>query len=139
MRGCSLKNRLRSDQWDGVVVSSKKLAEILIDGGLAQLGDALLNFAFSMALTERTGKPTGTRVPDKILAQAAVEAGLRENLPRRVNRGDVANSLEALVGSVWLEKLISLDEIITCLKAESLDPSQNFVQLARLAITRIRK
>ena len=120
-------------------MSNMKLAEILTDNGLAQLGDSLLNFAFSMALTERTGKPTGARVLDKTLAEAAVKAGLREKLPRRVNRGDVANSLEALLGYVWMEKLISLDEIIVCLKAESLDPSENFRQLANLAVARIRK
>lgn len=120
-------------------MTGKSLQAILTDSGLAQLGDALLNFAFSMALTEKTGKPTGTRVSDRILAEAAVRAGLRENLPRRVNRGDVANSLEALLGFVWMEKLISLEEIIACLRAESLDPSQNFSQLAGLAIARIKK
>ena len=120
-------------------MSGRKLSSILTDNGLAQLGDALINFAYSMALTDKTGKPTGTRVSDKTLADAAVRAGLRENLPRRVNRGDVANSLEALLGYVWIEKLISLDEIVNCLKADSLDSSQNFSQLASLAIARIRK
>ena len=125
---------------DGSVeVTVKNLQAILTDSGLAQLGDALLNFAFSMALTEKSGRPTGTRVLDKTLAEAAVKAGLRENLPRRVKRGDVANSLEALLGFVWIEKLITLDEIVTCLKAESLNPSMNFVQLADLALTRMKK
>lgn len=120
-------------------MTGTNLQAIVTDSGLAQLGDALLNFAFSMALTEKTGKPTGTRVSDRILAEAAVRAGLRDDLPRRVNRGDVANSLEALLGFVWMAKLISLEEIIECLKTESLDPSQNFSQLASLAISRIRK
>lgn len=120
-------------------MTSKSLKAILTDTGLAQLGDALLNFAFSMALTEKNGRPTGTRVLDKTLAEAAVRAGLREYLPRRVNRGDVANSLEALLGFVWIEKLITLDEVVVYLKAETPRTSTNFVELARLALGRVKK
>lgn len=115
------------------------LRAIVTNTGLAQLGDALLNFAFSMALTEKNGRPTGTRVSDRTLAEAAVEVGLREYLPKRVNRGDVANSLEALLGFVWIGKLITLEEVVTCLKAESLKPSMNFARLADLALARMEK
>ena len=120
-------------------MTGKSLQTILSDNGLAQLGDALLNFAFSMALTERNGRPIGTRVLDKTLAEAAVEAGLREYLPRRVNRGDVANSLEALLGFVWIEKRITLDEVVACLKAESPSPSINFAHLAGVALARLEQ
>ena len=117
----------------------RRLSEILTDARLAQFGDSLLNFAFSLALTEKQGHPTGTKVSDKTLAEAAVKAGLRQHLPRRVGRGEVANSLEALLGSVWLRKLITLDEIITCLKTETITPVQNFADLAALALTRMQK
>ena len=115
----------------------QSLTMILTDHGLAQLGDALLNFAFSLALTGREGKPRGARVPDKTLAEAAVKAGLRRHLPRRTARGDVANSLEALLGFIWLKKLMTLDEILECLKADKLDNSQNFAELAELALARL--
>ena len=82
----------------------QNLTRILTSKGLAQFGDALLNFAYSLALTETIGRPRGTRVPDKVLAEAAVKAGLRKYLPRRVGRGEVANGLEALIGHLWLEK-----------------------------------
>jgi Ribonuclease III len=117
----------------------RPLADILTDSGLAQFGDALMNFAFSLALTQMIGNPKGTKIPDKILADAAVKAGLRKLLPRRIGRGDVANSFEALLGHVWLRKLLTLDEIVECLKHESLDPSQNFVQLAELALARMKE
>jgi Ribonuclease III len=117
----------------------QRLTNILIDGGLAQFGDALLNFAFSLALTKMHGNPTGTKIPDKVLADAAVKAGLRKFLPRRVGRGDVANGFEALLGHLWLEKLLTLDEIVECLKRESIDHSQNFVQLAELALERMKE
>ena len=115
------------------------LTKILTDKGLAQFGDALLNFVYSLAITEKTNKPRGTKVPDKILAEAAVKAGLRKHLPRRVSRGEVANGLEALLGFAWLQNLMTLDEYVTCLKAESIAPSENFARLAELVVLRLEK
>lgn len=115
------------------------LARVLTDKGLAQFGDSLINFAYSLALTEATGRARGTKVADKVLAEAAVKAGLRKLLPRRVGRGEIANSLEALLGHSWLVKLITLDEVVSCLKDDSyLIPSENFARLAELALARLR-
>src|SRR5713226_7538819 len=117
----------------------KDLARILTDKGLAQFGDSFLNFAYSLAVTTSTGKPRGFKVQDKVLAEAAVKAGLRKLLPRRVGRGEVANSLEALLGHCWLEKRVNLDEVVTCLKDTTiLIPSENFARLAELALTRLK-
>jgi len=107
--------------------------------GFAQFGDALLNFAYSLALTETTGKPKGARVPDKTLAEAAVKTRLRKHLPRRVGRGDIANGLEALLGYSWLQKNLTIDEIVACLKSESLIPADNFARLAEMALSRLEK
>jgi Ribonuclease III len=120
-------------------MNDEDLARILTDTGLAQFGDALLNFAYSIVLTETTGRPRGTKVQDKILADAAATAGLRKRLPRRVGRGDVANSLEALLGHVWLQKMITLEEIVSCLKTENPDPSKNFSVLAGVALSKLRR
>ena len=120
-------------------MNDEDLDKILTDTGLAQFGDSLLNFAYSIALTETNGQPRGTKVPDKILADAAAKAGLRKRLPRRVGRGDVANSLEALLGHVWLQKMITLEEIVSCLKTENLDPSKNFSTLVDLALSKLRQ
>jgi ribonuclease III-like protein len=121
------------------MLDDQNLPGLLTDKGLAQFGDALLNFAFSLALTETTGHPRGTKVSDRTLAEAAVKAGLRKYLPRRIGRGDVANSLEALLGYVWLKKLLTLNEILVCLKTESFTQTQNFAQLAELALARLKK
>jgi len=115
------------------------IGKILTNAGLAQFGDSLLNFAYSIALTETTGQPRGTKIQDKILAEAAARAGLRKRLPRRVGRGDVANSLEALLGHVWLQRMITLEEIVSCLKTENLDPSKNFSILADVALSKLRR
>ncbi len=120
-------------------MNDQDIGRILTNTGLAQFGDSLLNFAYSVALTETTGRPRGIKVQDKILADAAAKAGLRRRLSRRVGRGDVANSLEALLGHVWLQKMITLEEIVSCLKLENLDPSKNFSVLADLALSKLRK
>ena len=120
-------------------MNDQDIARILTNTGLAQFGDSLLNFAYSVALTETTGRPRGIKVQDRILADAAAKAGLRKRLSRRVGRGDVANSLEALLGHVWLQKMITLEEIVSCLKLENLDPSKNFSVLADLALSKLRK
>jgi hypothetical protein len=120
-------------------LNDEDLGRILTNTGLAQFGDSLLNFAYSIALTETTGRPRGTKIQDRILADAAARAGLRNLLPRRVGRGDVANSLEALLGHVWLQKMITLEEIVACLKTENLDPSKNFSVLADVAISKLKQ
>ena len=120
-------------------MNDEDLGKILTDARLAQFGDSLLNFAYSIALTETTGRPRGTKVPDKILADAAAKAGLRKLLPRRVGRGDVANSLEALLGHVWLQKMITLEEIVVCLKRENLDPSKNFSTLVEISLSKLEQ
>ena len=120
-------------------MNDEDLGKILTDTRLAQFGDSLLNFAYSIALTETTGRPRGTKIQDKILADAAARAGLRKRLPRRVGRGDVANSLEALLGHVWLQKMITLEEIVACLKTESLDPSKNFSALVEIALSKLKQ
>lgn len=120
-------------------MNHRDLSEILNSKELAQFGDSLLNFAYSLALTETSGMPRGMKIQDKVLAEAAVRAGLRKNLPRRIGRGEIANSLEALLGHVWLQKMMTLEEIVNCLKAESLEPSKNFSELAELALSKLRQ
>ena len=115
-----------------------ELRRILLDKGLAQFGDSLLNFAYSLALTENTGKPQGHKIQDKILAEASVTSGLRKHLPRRVDRGDVANGYEALIAYAWIKKQVSLDEIVATLKnTDSMVQSHSFVGLAELVMSRI--
>jgi hypothetical protein len=60
-------------------------------------------------------------------------------MPRRVDRGEVANALEALLAYMWLQKRISLDEIVACLQTDTISPSDNFARLAEIATQRFAK
>ena len=92
------------------------LKRILTDKGLAKLGDAYVNFVYSLVLTEIEGKPTGIKVSDRILADAAKKSGLKDLLAKRTRRDDIANAVEALIVYVWREELMRTEEAIDILK-----------------------
>jgi len=89
------------------------LQEIMLDKDLAKLGDAYVNFVYSLALSLRLQRPTGAKVNNQILARAIKNAGLREMLPRRMDRHVQGNAAEALIAYAWLRKSLSLED---CLK-----------------------
>ena len=68
------------------------LEEVLLDKSLASLGDAFVNFVYSFALSEKTGKPIGVKVQSRILAEAIKNSGLREYLPSRTDRHSQGNA-----------------------------------------------
>jgi hypothetical protein len=88
------------------------LSEILTDRKLASLGDAYVNFVYSLALSERKGKPTGDKVRGAMLAQALRKAGLRILLPSRADRHALSDAAEALLVCAWLCKLLTLEESV---------------------------
>ena len=86
------------------------LREILTDHKLATLGDAYVNFIYSVALSNREGHPVGAKVSSHILAEALKKAGLREFLPRRTDRHSQADAAEALIVHAWIQNLMSIEE-----------------------------
>jgi len=54
--------------------------EIVLDKDLAKLGDAYTNFAYSLFMSERGGKPAGGKVSSHVLSEAFRRAGLRSLL-----------------------------------------------------------
>ncbi len=115
---------------------SERLLRILLDNQLAQLGDCFVNLLYSLALTRRYNKPTGKRISDKALAEAAQLAGIRQLLPKRTKRGNVANSIEALLVHVWLNRLMTIDEMTTILKSTQPDPKA-FAEVTKIALQKL--
>ncbi|MFA4640464.1 ribonuclease III family protein [Pyrococcus kukulkanii] len=84
--------------------------------GLAKFGDSLINFLYSLALTEFLGRPTGDRVPNASLAIALDLAGLSKGL-RRMDKHAKGDYAEALIAEAWLKGLITEREAVEIIKA----------------------
>ncbi len=82
------------------------------DKNLASLGDAYINFAYSLALSNKRGKPSATKVKGSILAEALKKAGLRQHLPGRMDQHSIADAAEALLIYAWLNKFVTLAEMV---------------------------
>jgi hypothetical protein len=92
------------------------LREVLIDHDLASLGDAYINFVYSLALSNRRVKASGAKVKGRALAEALRKVGLRKYLPSRVTRHALADAAEALIVYGWLCNYIKLEESVATLE-----------------------
>lgn len=88
----------------------KRLREILMDQKLAALGDAYVNFLYSLALSKKLGEPMGAKVKNRVLADALRRAGLRGFLPPRISRHKQADAAEALIVYAWTKNLLSVQD-----------------------------
>lgn len=86
------------------------LTEVLMDQKLAKLGDAYVNFLYSLALSKKQGEATGTKVKGRLLADAFKKAGLREFLPSRMDRHKQADAAEALIVYAWIRGSVTMEE-----------------------------
>ncbi len=115
----------------------EELMQILLDKKLARLGDAFVNFVYSLALTRSTGEPVGIKVSDKVLARAAQEAGIRPLLPKRTTRDHVSNAVESLIVYVWLQKHMTIDEISSILEVQGDQPHDSFKVLLKKILSEL--
>jgi len=107
-----------------IVPKHRGLSGILMDKDLAALGDAFVNFVYSLALSFKKGKPMGKKLSNITLASAFKKAGLRSMLPSRMDRHKQANAAEALIVYAWLAGILSLEEILQIMNtSEKIDES----------------
>lgn len=102
------------------------LTEVLLDKDLAKIGDTLVNFIFSLAVSNTMKQPQNIRVSSLTLSTALKKSGLRELLPHRIDRHDQANAVEALVMYAWITKIFSLSELLQILESEAQNPIEAF-------------
>ena len=88
----------------------ESLSEILMDQKLAKLGDAYVNFLYSLALSKKNCEATGIKVKGRLLADAFKKAGLRKFLPSRIDRHKQADAAEALIVYAWIKGSMTMEE-----------------------------
>jgi len=120
-------------------MSSETLRRVVRDRQLASLGDAFINFVYSLALTKINDRPQATKVSDRILSEAFRLAGLREYLGTRLSRKDLANAAESLLIEAYRKQLISIDESVQVLSQNPDGPEAGLSNLLKLAADRIGK
>ena len=116
----------------------ESLNEVLLDQKLAKLGDAYVNFLYSLALSKKDGVPTGIKVKGRLLADAFKRAGLREFLPSRIDRHKQADAAEALIVYAWIQGSITLEEGLKILEQNE-DSTEAFSVLLLTAKIKFKK
>jgi hypothetical protein len=93
------------------------------DKGLAKIGDAIINLAYSVAksiyltknnLSDKVIR-TGKKVSKNILEIALKNANMKSFARTRADAHDLADTVEALVAYVWFINKMSVKEIINLL------------------------
>ena len=120
-------------------MSSETIRRVVRDRQLASLGDAFVNFVYSLALTKINGNPQATKVSDRILAEAFRVAGLREYLGTRLSRKDLANAAESLLVEAYRRQLISIEESVSILSQNPDGLNAGLSSLLKLAAERVGK
>ncbi len=94
------------------------LQELMLDKDLASLGDAYVNFVYSLAMSQKHGHPMGAKVNNQVLADAVEKSGVRKLLPHRVDKHMRGNAAEALLVFAWLQDIHEFEDCIQTLSKE---------------------
>lgn len=113
------------------------LNEVLLDRGLAKIGDAFVNFVFSLAVSNKKALPTNVRVSSDILSEALKRTGYRKQLPSRIDRHKQGDAVEALIMYSWLEGVVSLEECVSILQQKADVPVEAFTDLITTLTSRL--
>jgi len=110
--------------------SYSSLQELLLDKDLASLGDSYVNFVYSLAMSQKQGRPTGAKVNNRILSEAVEKSGLRKLLPHRVDKQARGNAAESLLIFAWFQDIQELNDCVKVLSKEE-DATEAFATLLR--------
>jgi hypothetical protein len=114
----------------------ESLVAVLSDHELSALGDAYVNFVYSLALSKKSGKPVGRKVDGSTLASALKKVGLRKLLPSRTDRHKQADAAESLIVYSWLMGVASLEETVRIVEKEE-KMEDGFIRLLQTILKRL--
>lgn len=98
--------------WKNYLKKFRSFRKILTNKNLARLGDALINFAYSLAKSRIEGTPTGAKVQDKALAEAIRKTKIKKVLPLRSKEDTLGDAVEALCAYSWLNQTMTIEEMV---------------------------
>ena len=103
----------------------KNLTKYVHNKSNAKLGDALVNFIYSIAKSIVSGIPTGTKVSDSILSEAYKGSLWHKTNALKLSgkKNRIADAVEALILFFWIHKGLNLKELIEPLESQ-LDPNR---------------
>jgi uncharacterized radical SAM superfamily protein len=117
--------------------NSNTLRQIMRDKQLASLGDAYVNFIYSLALSKINDRPQAVKVSDRILAEAFKLADLRPYLGTRIQRKDSANACESILIEAYRRNTLSIEESVKIICENPEGPVAGLSGLVRLAVQRL--
>jgi len=115
-----------------------ELSEIFASRDLAKLGDAFVNFTYSLAQSIRNGRGVNARVPSRILASALKRSGLKRELPPRTSIHDQADAVEALSVYAWLLGIMTFEEFVSLLSQPKDDSTETFTEALNEILKRLQ-
>ncbi len=97
--------------WD-IFVQHDTAESIMNDKGLAQIGDNLVNFFYSLAKSVATNVASGEKVRDSVLAKAIRSTSVYHHIGRRTDAGRAADAYEAIIAYLWMKDQLDIKEVV---------------------------
>ena len=116
------------------VTKYKNLIDAMMDQELAALGDAFVNFTFSLAISRKFNRPLGVKVRSSILSRALRKADMRKLLPHRFDRHKQADAAEALIVYGWIKGTVTIEECVAILERET-EPDEAFSKILQTILS----
>ncbi len=82
------------------------------DKGLAQIGDNLVNFFYSLAKSVATSVASGEKVRDSVLAKAIRATSVYHHMGRRTDPGRAADAYEAIIAYLWMKDKLDIKDVV---------------------------
>lgn len=103
----------------------KNLSTYVHNKSNAKLGDALVNFIYSVAKSIVSGIPTGIKVSDSILSEAYKGSLWYKTNTLKISgkKSRIADAVEALILFFWVQEGLNLKELIEPLELQ-LEPNR---------------
>ena len=125
--------------WDSLV-QHDSIESIMNDKGLAQIGDNLVNFCYSLAKSVVLGTMAGEKVRDSVLARAIRATSVYQYMRRRTDVGKAADAYEAIMAWLWMTNRIEIQFIVQLLVENlSMDTTTNRVKEGEIASSAFQK